>query len=241
MLDEAALKQIIHAPGLSQTVRLLLCLAVGDQPKSISEVTNLAVNAGVSAAKKWNASQLLSASKGKAIKTPAGWELSQSGKNAIEPLIGPLSGAPAPKAATSLRSQLAALANPDTRGFVEEAIACFEYKLYRAAVVLSWVGALSVLYDHIVSKRLADFNAEATRRDSKWRAAKNADGLARMQEYDFLQILEAISVIGKSVKNELEGCLKLRNGCGHPNSLKVAEHRVSSHIEVLLLNVFGKF
>ena len=62
-----------------------------------------------------------------------------------------------------------------------------------------------------------------------------------MGEYDFLQILENRSIIGKSVKAELEGCLKLRNGCGHPNSLHVAEHRVSSHIEILALNVFAKF
>ena len=48
-------------------------------------------------------------------------------------------------------------------------------------------------------------------------------------------------MVGKSVKVELEQCLKLRNGCGHPNSLRIAEHRASPHIEVLLVNVFGQF
>lgn len=62
-----------------------------------------------------------------------------------------------------------------------------------------------------------------------------------MEEYEFLQLLSGISVIGKSVKNELEGCLKLRNGCGHPNSLRVSDARVAGHIETLLLNVFDKF
>jgi len=37
-----------------------------------------------------------------------------------------------------------------------------------------------------------------------------------MKEYDFLQILEAVSGISKDVKVELEACLKLRNSCGHP-------------------------
>jgi hypothetical protein len=62
-----------------------------------------------------------------------------------------------------------------------------------------------------------------------------------MKEYDFLQILESISVIGKNVKTELEACLRLRNACGHPNSLRLAEHRVNSHIETLVLNVYARF
>lgn len=62
-----------------------------------------------------------------------------------------------------------------------------------------------------------------------------------MKEYDFLQILESISVTGKNVKVELENCLKLRNGCAHPNSLKIAEHRVNAHLETLVLNVYTMF
>ena len=56
-----------------------------------------------------------------------------------------------------------------------------------------------------------------------------------------MQVLAAISVIGKNVKDELEGCLKLRNGCGHPNSLQLADSRVAAHIETLVLNVFSVF
>lgn len=98
-----------------------------------------------------------------------------------------------------------------------------------------------MLYGFVVRSRLADFNAEATRRDSKWRVAKTEDDLGRMKEHDFLQVLEALSIIGKNVKVELESCLKLRNGCGHPNSLQIAGHRSASHIEVLALNVFKVF
>ena len=62
-----------------------------------------------------------------------------------------------------------------------------------------------------------------------------------MKADTFLDILQAISVIGKNVKQELKKGLTLRNGCGHPNSLKLAEHKVSSHIEDLMLNVFAVF
>ncbi|MEJ2653513.1 MAG: hypothetical protein P8173_17520, partial [Gammaproteobacteria bacterium] len=133
------------------------------------------------------------------------------------------------------------LKNPDTRAFVEEAIRCYEAGSLRAAVVLSWVGAVSVLYAHVHKSKLADFNIEAQRRFAKWRLAKTADDLARMNEHDFLAVLDSISVFGKSVKQELEVCLRLRNGCGHPNSLKVGENRVAAHLETLILNVFSRF
>ena len=71
--------------------------------------------------------------------------------------------------------------------------------------------------------------------------AKNADDLTRMKEHEFLQVLESISAIGKNVKRELENCLNLRNACGHPNSLEIAENRVAAHLEILTLNVFSKF
>jgi hypothetical protein len=133
------------------------------------------------------------------------------------------------------------VADPQTKEFLDEAVRCFEVGLYRAAVVLTWVGAVAVLQDHVVKMRLTDFNAEAARRDKKWRAAKTRDDLSRLKEAEFLHILEAISVIGKSVKHELEVCLKLRNGCGHPNSLKIGEAKAASHLETLLQNVFAVF
>jgi hypothetical protein len=140
-----------------------------------------------------------------------------------------------------LRSTLTNIPSQLVCDFVDEAIGCAEAKFFRAAIVLSWAGAVRVLQEYVVTDHLDAFNAEATRRDSKWRPAKNADDLSRMKEYDFLQILEAISIIGKSVKSELEGCLKLRNGASHPSTLQVSEHRTAAHIETLVLNVFSVF
>ena len=242
MLNEKQLKTLVHAKGLSQTNRLLLCLAVGDDAKPVKEVKALAKTAGISKIDSWNVSQLLSDSDG-AIRTPAGWELSSSGKKVVAELAGPLAEEEAPKAATALRSLLPSIKDDDVREFISQAVSCFEHKWYRAAVVLSWVGAVAVLYDVVVASHLASFNTEATRRfPKKWtKPAVTADDLATMGEYDFLQCLHAISVIGKSTKDELEACLKLRNGCGHPNSFKLGESRVSGHIDVLINNVFSTF
>ena len=239
LLDEASAKQVVHAGKLSKTTKLLICLAVGNSPKSVTQVREIGARLGLSAVGKWNASQLLAASTG-AIRTTSGWELTQTGRTEVETLAGPLASGPV-KAATALRAKLTKIKNADTRAFVEQAIACFERDLYRASVVLSWVGAVALLYDHVLANELGNFNAEAKRRNPKWKDAKTVDDLALMGEHDFLQILHAISLIGKSVKLELEPRLKLRNGCGHPNSLQIEEHVVASHIEILILNVFAKF
>lgn len=242
MIHRESLKDLLSKPEYSKTDKLILCLAENaSEPKSVKAIRELAKSAGLRSAERWNVSQLLSGSRGLAIRTDTGWELSSDGRSRALELAGSLAASPAPKVAASIRAHLHNLSSPDTRAFVEEAIRCFESGLFRAAVVLSWVGAVSVLYSHVHKSRLADFNTEASRRDPKWRPAKTADDLARMKEHELLGVLEAISVLGKSVKQELEVCLKLRNGCGHPNSLRIGENRVAAHIETLVLNVFSHF
>jgi hypothetical protein len=242
LLDINSLKNIVHRPGLSNTEKLLLCMSLGEnKPKSVAEIKSIAQSIGLAKARNWNVSQYLATSKAAAIRTDKGWELTEQGRRQVTELASMLANAPVQKIASTLRSHLSGITDSDTNIFVEEAIRCYELKLYRAAVVLSWVGSVSLLYDYIIKNKLAEFNAEAKKRDAKWHDAKTKDDLAKMKEHGFLQVLVNISVIGKSIKDELEGCLKLRNGCGHPNSLKIGEHRVSAHLESLILNIFSVF
>lgn len=242
MLEAKALKQLLHHQDFSRLEKLLFCLAVdADSPKSVKQVRGLATEAGLTAAKKWNVSGILASSKGLAIRTSGGWELSPQGRAQVGALGGSLVVSPATHVAASLRRHLKSISNPDVEAFLTEAIGCYEHDFYRAAVVLSWVGAISLLQEFVVQNHLKQFNAEAKRRNPKWKDVKNRDGLSRIKEYDFLQILEAISVFGKGAKQELEKRLQLRNSCGHPDTLKIGENAVAAHIEVLILNVFAKF
>jgi hypothetical protein len=242
LLDEALLKELLHSKELGRKDKLLLVLATGDAaPKAVSKVRQLAVSNGLRAAKEWNISALLAGGEVLSIRTDAGWELTARGKERVRALAGPAAKPVAAQTAAELRSHLTSITNADVLAFLSEAISCLEVKALRAAVVLSWVGAVALIYDAVIDKHLAAFNAEARRRDAKWKDAKTADDLARMKEHDLLDVLEAISVIGKNVKQELQGALKLRNACGHPNSLKIGSSRVSSHIEILILNVFTQF
>lgn len=231
------LSDLVHTADLTRAERLLLCLAhLGDGPHSLSELRAVARAVGISDT---NVPRDIQKLKGLVFQRREGWALTTPGKRRAGDLLG-VTDAHVTKQSNTLRALLPKL-KTNVQEFVDEAIGCYESKHFRAAVVLSWVGAVSVLYAHVVRNRLTDFNVEAAKRDQKWRTARTEDDLARMKEYDFLQVLESISVIGRSVKGELEGCLKLRNGCGHPNSLKVAESRCAAHIEILTLNVFEIF
>lgn len=239
MLTREQLKNVLHAKGLNRKQQVLICLGVEPlAARTVAELKSVATGAGLNAARKWNVSSTLSSLKGLAIRGPTGWELTSAGSAEVARLAG---HAISPPQASSLRKLMAKISSSDLKDFIAEAIGSVEAHHYRSAVVLTWVGAVAALYDYVVDNELAAFNAEAIRRDQKWKVAKTADDLSRMKEHEFLQVLESISVIGKNVKTELEGCLKLRNGCGHPNSLKIAEHRVNSHIETLVLNVYLKF
>lgn len=243
MLSRDTLKELLHDEDLTRETRLLLCLAIEDgTPQTVASIKETACAAGLTAVKSWNVSWILKSSKGKAIKTPDGWELRQSGRCVVRELIEQIDDEIPHPVLSKLRLLLPKMKDQAARPFVEEAIGCYEAGYYRAAVVFMWVGAVATLQAHVVNHHLPAFNAEATRRNQKkWKEAKNADDLSRMNERDFLDTLDAISVIGKSVKKELVVCLDLRNGGGHPNSLQIEEHRAASHLEILLLHVFAKF
>lgn len=236
LLSVETVKEFVHRDGLSRRERLALCLAAAEGPVSVAALREVALDVGLPAARKWNVSDILGRPPAVAIRTTAGWELSPAGR-AVVARLAPVPAAP--PAAATLRSCLARIADDDSRRFVEEAVSCVERGLHRAAVVLSWVGAVSLLHQRVASHALVAFNAEAMRRDPAWRKAKGAGDLGRMGEFDFLQVIAAISVIDKNVKQELEGCLKLRNSCGHPNRLKIGGAKVQAHLEVLALNVFS--
>lgn len=243
MLTLEQLKQAVHQKGVTKTdVALLSVAAAGAKAAPTTAVKKLALEAGVKGAKTLNFTAHLHSAEDKVFKTPEGWELTELGRKYVAGLTAQqLSTSPAANEAQSLRALLPKLKSDDARTFLSEAIVCAEQSLFRAAVVLSWVGAIALLYDQVVSKHLAAFNTEAATRDPKWKVAKTADDLGRMNEANFLEIAVAISLIGKNVKQELNGCLKLRNSCGHPNSLKVGPNKVAAHLETLALNVYAVF
>lgn len=247
MLTATDLIESLHKKRLSRQDALLMILCVNpDQAKEVVSIKQLGRRAGLTEILKWNVSDTLRRSKGLAIRIPIGWTITSKGKDHIRKLcvLPEKKSLKSVHFATSLRQAMMNISSADTIAFLEEAISCFEAGLYRSSVVLSWVGAMSLLQDQIIKNHLVVFNAEAQRRDVKWKAAKTNDDISRMKESDFLDVIGTppVSLLGKNVKEELKNnSLQLRNACGHPNSLKIGENRVAGHLEVLILNIFSKF
>jgi hypothetical protein len=242
-LSENEAKHLAYDEGRSRSERLLILLATADEPMSVGAIMQTALRCGLRVVSKWNVSDILRKSNGYAILTGDGWELTQRGHQVVDVLANAgLQRQAIKRTVADVRQHVGRISSPDAKDFVEEAINCFESGQFRAAVVFSWVGAVSVMYAYVVRDVLQAFNAEARRRDVRWKDARNTDELGRMKEHDFLDVLEAIGSIGKNVKQALQNqCLTLRNACGHPNSLRISENNVAAHLDMLVLNVYSKF
>jgi hypothetical protein len=192
LLDEKDLKTWLHR-DLERLDKLLLVLATFEGPCQVKEIGGRASAAGFRIPKKWNISQVLSSSKGLAIRTPEGWEITDAGKQHLSNLGVSKTSPAAVQIATDLRAELTKIKDENTRAFAEEAIKCYEAELHRSAIVMSWIAAIDALHNLVHAKRLKDFNAEAKRVDSKWKNAKTTDDLGRMKEADFLDRIVALS------------------------------------------------
>lgn len=243
MVKPEQLKDLLHAARLEHRDAIALVLATKDgQSISASEVVKIGRNNGLDKIGTWNVSQYLAQNKGFFVKFPEGWALGPAGKQRVASLAAKLNGGQPAIINQSLRLLIPKLPNEEAKAFVGEAISCYEAKCYRAAVVLSWVGAMAVLHNHVIVNHLAVFNAEALARDPVWKPAKVVDDLGLMKEEKFLDILVKVSVLGKNVKELLKNnCLALRNACGHPNSVQPGENMVAAHLEILINHVFTKF
>ena len=241
MFNNNVLKTGLYRNDLSLTDKLLLVLASINGSIKLSGLKDQAKQAGLRIPKATNVSSLLCRSNGAAIRTPVGWEITELGLARLEKLGAISKKTKIVQSAIDLRNELSGISNASTRAFVEEAIKCCEAELFRSAIVMSWIAAVEVLYKLIIKTKLSEFNAEARRVFPKWKEAATIDDLGKMREADFLERIVAISVIGKNTKKELKDCLDRRNGCGHPNSLKIGQNTTAHHIEILILNVFRPF
>lgn len=239
MHSAQSLLDILSDASLSQLDLLLLCLAkVGGGPTSTKELRSAAVSLGLPEARKWNIPTVFNRGSRYVKKLPSGWRLTTNGQLRVQQL-----GFSSPEIVIpdTLREVASRLSDDRALSFVNESILCLEAGCFRAAIILSWIGALSILYSHVLSNHLDEFNAAAKKRNPRWKAALKYDDLSNMRESAFLEILCDISILGKSTKQELENCLRLRNACGHPNTTEIGPQRTRSHLETLILNVYQKY
>ncbi|MBN8988646.1 MAG: hypothetical protein J0H42_10395 [Rhizobiales bacterium] len=234
------LRDALTRKDISKTDKYLLIVAHHDGPVRNADIKAIAKENGWKDGARSAPASFLSKT-AHALALPLGWTLTGPGRAAMEDrgLISRI-GVLTPVTQT-LEKYILDLHDPDKARFVEEAIACVKNKSYRAAIVLTWVGALYLLYQHVLHQKLAEFNAEVYRRFPKSKAASNIDDLAGLKEAEFLNVLEHIQVLTKAEAKELVGCLDRRNTAGHPNSHTFTEVGVGNHVETLITSVYRRY
>ena len=221
--------------------KLLVTLATFDRPCSTNEIRSCGKSHGWREIAKINLTDRLNKCGNKVVKTDAGWKLTSFGLAHLKELGILHHEGPIEVAANSLTEHLGQVSDQETRMFLQEAINCCEHKLLRSAVIMSWLAAIHVLMKYAFSNYRAELDAEIQRTNADWKLTKTVDDYSRLKENDFLDRLAATSMIGKDAKEKLKACLRDRNSRSHPNSFKIAEHQVRSHIEFLILHVFQPF
>lgn len=235
------LRDALTRKDISKTEKYLLIVAHHDGPVLNVDIKAIAKENGWKDGAKSAPASFLAKSR-LAVLLPKGWTLTGPGRNELESrgLISRI-GVLTPVTQT-LEKYILDVHDPDKARFVEEAIACVRNKSYRAAIVLTWVGALYLMYAYVLSEKLIEFNAEVHRRYSNKKPVNSIDDLASlMKEGEFLNVLEHINAITKAECKELTSCLDRRNTAGHPNSHTFTEVGVGSHVEILISIVYRRF
>ncbi|HKJ33082.1 MAG TPA: hypothetical protein VKA34_14695 [Balneolales bacterium] len=144
---------------------------------------------------------------------------------------------------TVLRELLEKIKGDQQKSFLEEAINCFEIKSYRAAVMLTWLLAMDILYEFIlIPDNLKKFNT-AIHAHGKYKKLNISikENFSDIKESDFIELLRVAKLISKDRRKILDEKLGIRNTCAHPNSIIIKEYKAISFIQDLVTNIITQY
>lgn len=239
MLSYSNVKAALQTSGLSRRDSFLLVLSTFDQPVALGAIKDRASELGFKIPRTCNPSSVLARAHPLVLNVTSGYEVSEAGLRVLMKRFPSLGVNPVTEPLEKLRSYLDQITDDDTREFVREAIGCCEAGLLKSSLVMSWLAAIYVLQMHVISFRLAEFNATLSASNQKHIVVR--DDFRRLKESLQIDYLVNAKIVESSVAKELRIALDRRNNCGHPGAVKYEKHTVASQLEVLLQNVFSKF
>lgn len=127
------------------------------------------------------------------------------------------------------------------KSYFNELVLNLENQCYRSAIIMSWVGAVSVLQEYVFKNKLDKFNDAGKNRNSKFKEVESMGDFANHKESDFLEIICSAGIIDRNVKKILNHCLDDRNISGHPNEAVLSKQTALKQVEELINNVYKKF
>jgi hypothetical protein len=129
------------------------------------------------------------------------------------------------------------------RAYYQEALICYRHGSMRGAVVMTWNITYSHLCDHVLAKRLADFNA-------RWLVAmpgKHKNGQKTIKVFDdfndelkeseVLTLCRDAGIVTKNIYNIMHAALGRRNAAAHPNAVVIDKIQTDAYIVDLVTNV----
>jgi hypothetical protein len=132
------------------------------------------------------------------------------------------------------------------RDYYKEALSCYTHGSFRAAVVMTWNIAFSHLCDHVLAKRLADFNARwiisyAGHHKNKTKAIASMDDFNdELKESEVMLICRDAGIITKNIYNIMHASLGKRNAAAHPSTVIIDKLQADAYIMDLITNVVLK-
>jgi hypothetical protein len=225
---------------ISKTDKYLIITGSSSEPITSKNIKLAAFENGWKDGSKSEPSAFLSKT-GDAIRLPNGWILSENGRLRLTKaeLLAP-DGLLTP-VMRSLEKSTNQINDPVKSAFVAEIVSSAKHNCNRSSIVLSWVGAVYLLYEFVLENKLVEYNAEISRRWPRQKEAASVDDMSTIKESEFLNVITHINIITKAEAKELSNCLDRRNTAGHPNSHNFKEVTVGSHIQSLIDIVFSKF
>lgn len=131
----------------------------------------------------------------------------------------------------------------EQQSFLHEAIKCYEIQCFRAAIIMSWLLTMDVLYENVLNTNLAAFNTamQTHTKYKKFNQISKKEDFSDIKELDFIELLRGAGIISNNIRKILVKRLDERNTNAHPNTIKITEANANHFIEDLLINVVEKF
>lgn len=173
----------------------------------------------------------------KYLRASRGYALHRAYKEELRTIA---TGRPSAKAvARDLRAELAKVQDPDTGAYITEAVACFEFELFRAAIVLTWCVAYSHFRGWLFNKHLTPFNAAA----ALWKQPVTIQVVEDFQDLGEATVIDAArkaKIVSKELHKTLKHLLDQRNSYAHPSCKPIKSSIAEAYIDTTLHEVILK-
>lgn len=178
----------------------------------------------------------------KFIKTKTGYHLERNAELEIQKKLH--SGPARQETSHLLRGLISKIEDPHKKSFLQEAIDCYEIGARRAAITLTWILTIHHLYDYVLAKELAAFNAVLAKNNDKRikiSTVTKLDDFSEIPEGKFIEFVRSANIISNDVRKILDSKLGIRNSAAHPSAISISDVKATDFIIDLVDNLITKY